>query len=303
LPAFKLQASGQIKDSMKMCYDSDSRPPHPPVSGGVGNGQRIVLRAADGNEFAAFSAVGKEPQAPGIVILPDVRGLHAFYEEFAMQFSEIGIHATAIDYFGRTAGIGSRGNDFDYEPHIALTTPDTVALDVAAAVDHLRSTVGGEAMAVFTIGFCFGGRASFNQAARENGLAGVVGFYGRVAPRDSSDQAAPVLLAKTYTCPVLGLFGGADPSITSEDVRSFRHALDAAGVRNELVVYEGAPHSFFDRVAGQNKVACDDAWVRVLRFIEANTQGKPSDLTKSSSSLYRSRGEWSRRQADDPTPP
>ena len=257
-----------------MCYDWDSRPPLPPVAGGAGNGQRIFLRAADNNDFAAFSAIGGEPQAPGIVILPDVRGLHAFYEELALQFSGAGIHATAIDYFGRTAGIGGRGNDFDYEPHVAQTTADTVALDVAAAVNHLRSTVGSKAMAVFTIGFCFGGRASFNQAAREHGLAGVVGFYGRVAPRDSSDQAAPALLAKTYTCPVLGLFGGADPSITSEDVRSFRYALDAAGVRNEVVVYEGAPHSFFDRDAGQNKVACDDAWVRVLRFIEANTQGE-----------------------------
>jgi carboxymethylenebutenolidase len=256
-----------------MCYDSDSRPPPAPVSGGAGNGQRMVLRATDGKEFAAFSAIGEVPQGPGIVILPDVRGLHAFYEELAMQFSEAGVHATAIDYFGRTTGIGGRGDDFDYEPHVAQTTPDTVALDVAAAVDHVRSPFGGEATSVFTIGFCFGGRVSFNQAAREHGLAGVVGFYGRVAPRDPNDEA-PVLLAKTYTCPVLGLFGGADPSITSEDVNSFRSALDAAGVRNELVVYEGAPHSFFDRAAGQNKPACDDAWVRILRFIDANARGK-----------------------------
>jgi carboxymethylenebutenolidase len=258
-----------------MCYDSDSRPPLPPVvSGGAGNGHRIVLRAADGYEFAAFLATGEGPQSPGIVILPDVRGLHPFYEEFADQLSAAGMHATAIDYFGRTAGIGDRSNDFDYGPHVAQATPDTVALDVAAAVDHLRSTGGGDAMSVFTVGFCFGGRASFNQAARNLRLAGVVGFYGRVAARGSNDEAAPVLLARMYKCPVLGLFGSADQSITSEDVHSFRHALDEAGVRNELVVYEGAPHSFFDRAAGENKQACDDAWTRILRFIAANTEGE-----------------------------
>jgi carboxymethylenebutenolidase len=257
-----------------MCYDSNSRPPQPPVSGGAGSGHRIVLRAADGNEFAAFSALGEGRQSPGIVILPDVRGLHAFYEEFAEQLSAAGMHATAIDYFGRTAGIGGRGNDFDHEPHVAQTTADTVALDVAAAVDHLRSRAGGDAMPVFTVGFCFGGRASFNQAGRDHRLGGVVGFYGRVAARDSNDDEAPMLLARTYQCPVLGLFGGADPSIPSQDVHLFRHALDEAGVDNELVVYAGAPHSFFDRAAGENKQACDDAWARVLRFIAANTEGE-----------------------------
>lgn len=255
-----------------MCHDTNARPPSPPFSGGAGNGQRIVLSAADGTDFAAFSATSDRSQAPGVVILPDVRGLHGFYEALATQFSETGVHATALDYFGRTAGVGDRGDDFEHEPHVAKTTPQSVAMDVAAAVDYVRSASGGGARAIFTVGFCFGGRASFNQAAQEHGLAGVIGFYGRVAPRDPGDEVAPVSLAGTYTCPVLGLFGGADRSISSEDVRSFGDALDAARVPNELVVYDGAPHSFFDRAFDEHKQACDDAWARVLRFIEANTQ-------------------------------
>jgi carboxymethylenebutenolidase len=253
-----------------MCHDSDSRPPPPPIAGGAGTGNMVVLTASDGTPFGAFSAVGGEPRAPGVVILPDVRGLHPFYEELATMFGEAGIHATAIDYFGRTAGVGGRSDGFDYGPHVARTTPETVALDVAAAVAHVRSAAGGGAASVFTVGFCFGGRASFNQAARGHGLAGVIGFYGRVAPRDPNDDDAPVLLASAYECPVLGLFGGADPSITREDVSGFREALDAAGVRNELVEYDEAPHSFFDRAFDQHKAACEDAWTRVLSFIHAN---------------------------------
>ena len=73
--------------------------------------------------------------------------------------------------------------------------------------------------------------------------------------------------APSYACPVLGLFGGADPAIPEEDVEAFRNALEEAEVKNELVVYEGAPHSFFDRRYEQYRDACQDAWTRVLGFI------------------------------------
>ena len=209
-----------------------------------------------------------------MVILPDIRGLHPFYQELAERFAEAGIHATALDYFGRTAGVGSgedRGAHFDWMPHVTATRPDTIALDAAAAALHVRSAAGGGAAAVFTVGFCFGGRNSFNQAARGHGLAGVIGFYGRVAPRDSDDSNAPVQLAGGYACPVLGLFGGTDEGITASDVEAFRLALDAAGVSNELVSYDGAPHSFFDRTFDEHRDACADAWRRILGFVEANS--------------------------------
>lgn len=205
-----------------------------------------------------------------MVILPDVRGLHPFYEELAIRFTEAGVHATAIDYFGRTAGVGDRGDDFDYQRHSAQAEDRTVTLDVDAGIAHVRSAEGGAASAVFTVGFCYGGRMSFRQAAEGHGLAGVVGFYGRVAEEEPGDATAPVALAPRFDCPVLGLFGGADPKITPAHVDAFREVLDDAEVPNELVVYEGAPHSFFDRSAAEHQDATADAWTRVLRFIEAN---------------------------------
>jgi carboxymethylenebutenolidase len=204
------------------------------------------------------------------VILPDVRGLHSFYEEMALRFGETAVHAVAIDYYGRTAGVESRGGDFDREPHFEQATDEKVGRDVAAGVAHIRSPEGGGATAVFTVGFCFGGRISFNQAASAHGLAGVVGFYGRVAEEEPGDHSAPVVQAAGYACPVLGLFGGADPNIVPADIEAFRQALDAAGVQNELVTYESAPHSFFDRRFAAHEHACQDAWARVLAFIKAH---------------------------------
>src|SRR2546427_593494 len=146
-----------------MCFDSSASPPPPPIAGGAGiaGADDVVLEATDGNHFGAFSARAADPEAPGIAILPDVRGLHSFYRV----------------------------------------------------------------------------------------LAGVVGFYGFPQQRDPKDDVAPVVLAKAYACPVLGLFGGADSSVPPEAVEEFRSALDRAGIQNELVVYDGAPHSFFDRKA------------------------------------------------------
>jgi carboxymethylenebutenolidase len=251
-----------------MCYETSARPPLPPIAGGGATAatRDLVLDAADGTRFSAFTALTTELGGPGIVILPDVRGLHPFYRDLAMRFAEAGSHATAMDYFGRTAGLGMRGDEFEYMPHVQQTTPDTVAQDVAATVAHVRSAEGGEASTVYTVGFCFGGRHSFNQAARGHGLSGAIGFYGAPHQRGADDTDAPVLQVSRYECPVLGLFGGTDQGIPSSAVESFRRALDEAGVRNELVVYEGAPHSFFDRRFEQHQEACDDAWRRILRF-------------------------------------
>ena len=250
-----------------MCHPTTSRPPLPPIAGGAGVAKRFVLDAADGNRFNAFSAVASDPRAPGILILPDVRGLHPFYEDLAMRFAEAGVHAIAMDYFGRTAGLADRPEDFDFMAHVRQVTPDGVGADSLAALTYLRSDAGGGASRTYSVGFCMGGRISFNQAWRDHGLDGVIGFYGGPRGTGPDDETAPVRLAPLYKCKVLGLFGGADQAIPSEAIDDFRRTLDQAGVANEMVVYPGAPHSFFDRSFEEHAEDCDDAWHRVLRFL------------------------------------
>src|SRR3954451_1576811 len=145
-----------------MCFDTDSVPPVPAIAGASVSHERLTLRAADGNELAAFLATPDEPGATGIVLLPDVRGLYRFYEELALRFAERGHTALAIDYFGRTAGVEKRDDDFVYMDHVAQTTPEGIRADVAAAVERLREL---GCRAVFTVGFCFGARNSWLAAA------------------------------------------------------------------------------------------------------------------------------------------
>jgi carboxymethylenebutenolidase len=245
-----------------MCHEPDSSPPIPVISGAAVSHERLLLEARDGNRFAAFAASPEEPAGAGVVILPDVRGLYRFYEELALRFAERGIAALAIDYFGRTAGAAPRDDDFEFMPHVEQTTQAGIDADVAAAVEHLR----GSCDAVFTVGFCFGGRQSWLAAAAGHGLAGAVGFYGRPGlGRDGSP--GPVQRAGEIAAPILALMGGADEGIPADEVAELERALAAAGVGHEVVTYEGAPHSFFDRRFEEHADAAADAWERVLAFV------------------------------------
>src|SRR5207248_3143429 len=162
-----------------MCYTDDARPPLPPISGAAADHGETTLTASDGNQLAAYFARAEKPTGAGMVVLPDVRGLHEFYKELAQRFAEAGVDSVAIDYFGRTAGIGDRSDSFEYMPHVQQTTPEGVASDTAAAIAYLRSKDGGAVKFVFTIGFCFGGSNSWNQSAEQPDIGGCIGFYGR----------------------------------------------------------------------------------------------------------------------------
>ena len=147
-----------------MCYEIGARPPLPPIKGGLAAQTRdLTLTAKDGNRFMAFLARAASPTGAGMVILPDVRGLHSFYKELAERFAETGIDSVAFDYFGRTAGIGARDDSFEYRSHVEKTVPESIDQDVAAAIACLRSEVGGSVRSVFTVGFCFGGSNSWRQ--------------------------------------------------------------------------------------------------------------------------------------------
>jgi carboxymethylenebutenolidase len=247
-----------------MCFDLDSAPPVLVLSGAAVSHDDVVLEAEDGNRLAAFAATPEEPAGVGIVILPDVRGLYRFYEELALRFAERGYAAVAFDYFGRTAGVEKRDDEFEYMPHVQQSTPAGVQTDVAACVAHLR---GAGCERIFTVGFCFGGRNSWLAAASGHGLAGAIGFYGRPGPGNDGSPG-PTQRAGEVTAPILALQGGDDPAIPNEDSQAFDEALTAAGVEHEVVIYPGAPHSFFDRKYEEFAADSEDAWNRVLSFLE-----------------------------------
>ena len=254
-----------------MCFDLDSSPPIPRVTGGSVDHEDLVLAASDGNEFAAFEARSGVDGGPAACILPDVRGLFTFYEELALRFAEHGMDAIAIDYFGRTAGVSKRQADWDYMPHVLETTIEGLTADVTVAVDRLRR--GSPDRAIFVVGFCFGGSNAWHMAAADLGLAGAIGFYGNPT-RENLPIGSPSAIdsVERFSCPVLALQAGDDPGIPQEASRAFEDAIASAGKQGEVVIYDGAPHSFFDRKYDEFTRASADAWTRIQRFIAQNAK-------------------------------
>jgi carboxymethylenebutenolidase len=70
-----------------MCFPPDALPPIRPIAGAAVDSEDIVLTSGDGTRFAAFAARAGRPGGPGVVVMPDVRGLFRFYEELALSGS------------------------------------------------------------------------------------------------------------------------------------------------------------------------------------------------------------------------
>jgi carboxymethylenebutenolidase len=276
-----------------MCSPFDARPPElpadlvlPRLAGGA-PAEIVELQSADGTAFSAALALPAHhhhghhhhehrheeddadgPGAPepadevGVVILPDVRGLYPFYTELAERFALAGHPAIAIDYFGRTAGLGPRGEDFDYWPEVEQTTVEQVQADIAAAEEALRDRA--RVSHLVTVGFCFGGMHSL-LAATSDSLAteAVIAFYGALSGERFGIDG-PLARAAEIRRPVLGLYGDADKGIPVEQVQEFDAGLEGP---HELVLYPDAPHGFFDRSFAEHEHACNDAWYRVLAFV------------------------------------
>src|SRR5215471_1256289 len=203
-----------------MCYDDHARPPLPPISGAAADQGDIFLTSSDGTRNAAHFARASRPTGAGMIVLPDVRGLHQFFKELAERFAQAGIDAVAIDYFTRTAGSGDRSDSFEYMPHLAQSTPEVVAMDVAAAVEYLRSEDGGAVKSVFTVGFCYGGSNSWSQSALNPELNGCIGFYGRPMRAEA--------YIPTMKSPLLIMVAGADGATTPEQSAEFDRELTRA---------------------------------------------------------------------------
>ena len=248
-----------------MCYSDDARPPLPPTVGGAASDHGdFHLTAADGNRFMAYHARAATPTGSGIVIMPDVRGLHPFYKELAIRFAEAGVDAVAMDYFGRTAESEDRGGAFDWKAEIMKLTPEGIAADVRTCVDYLATADGGRPRATFSVGFCMGGRHSWSQLAEGHGLAGAIGFYG-----GRPEQILP--LVAQMQGELLFLLAGDDAGTPAEQFETVTREVRAGGVPVDSHTYPGAPHSFFDRSFTEHRGACDDAWRRMLEFMRRLT--------------------------------
>jgi carboxymethylenebutenolidase len=166
-----------------------------------------------------------------------------------------------------------------------ISTPqENVNADLDSVYAWLASQpeVADERIAI--AGFCYGGRASLLYSLHNNDLAATVVFYG-------SPETDPEVL-RNLPGPVLGIFGGADQSISVEEVNAFEDALQTAGVPHEITIYEGQPHAFVTDIESiRAGGAQGEAWAQMLGFLEENLKNGSSGQSSESIS-YNAAFPW-----------
>jgi len=231
----------------------------------VGNGgplQGESVHYLDGDaETTGYLAVPEgEGPFPALVIIHEWNGLVDRVREVADDFAAEGYVTLAADLYGGEVGGSS-------EENIALmnaATEDMRAvvanLNSAVALLRARSDVTGR---VGAMGWCFGGGIALSFGLDGDKHEATAIFYGRLV-----DDPA-VLAGMDHE--VYGTFASLDPGPSPEQVDAFETALRAAGIENDLHIYDDVNHGFWLRIDQDMDARAEaglDAWSRLKAYLE-----------------------------------
>ena len=228
--------------------------------------EKLTLSVGDGTTMGAYLASpGEETAHPGIIVLQEAFGVNSHIRNVADRLAGQGYVAIAPELYHRTApGFEAGYKDFSSAlPHGRAVTTATATADLQAAFDWLRTRPGVQSDAIFSIGFCLGGKISF-LANSSLPLRAAVSFYGGGIAPDLLDRAA------TLHAPMLLFWGGLDKHITKELRRATVDALEDHGKNYVNVEFSKADHGFFcDERASYQPQAAKQAWSLMLEFLQS----------------------------------
>lgn len=210
----------------------------------------------DGETLMGYLArpTGEEAK-PAVLVIQEWWGLNDHIKEVARRFAEEGYVAIAPDlYHGVVVSEPNEARKLVMELDMAEAVNE-----IQQAITHLldQDFVAGDKVGI--VGFCMGGGLALQTGLTSADLGAIVAFYGSpLKPEQAADVQAPVL----------GLYGAADQGIPVDAVNAMGDALTAAGIENEVNVYDGAQHAFFNdtRADSYNAEAAADAWAKTLAW-------------------------------------
>ena len=230
-----------------------------------------TITTADG-PMECYEATPEGDARGAVVVVQEAFGVNEHIRDVTRRFAAAGFHAIAPSFFHRAGGGTADYGDFGAViPLFEGVSDDGILMDFDAAFGLLQAA-GIPAARTATVGFCFGGRATFLIAARR-ALGAAVGFYGGgIVTQGVLPFPALVGEVPTMQTPWLGLFGDEDASIPVADVETLREALAGAPVPAEVVRYPGAKHGFHcDRRPDDfHPDAAADACARTLTWLDAH---------------------------------
>lgn len=195
---------------------------------------------------------------PAIILIHEWWGLTDWMKQNARSFARNGYAALALDlYRGKVTTLPDEARKMKTELPKAR-----VSQDVRAAFRFLQQQQNISPEKIGAIGWCMGGEYSLKAAAEISELASTIVVYGELLNDSSS--------IKAINCPVLGIFGEADASVTPAKVKVFQDAALSYEKQFEMEMYPNARHAFMNpnNEAGYSVLAASGAWIRIFTFIE-----------------------------------
>ncbi|MCK5483787.1 MAG: dienelactone hydrolase family protein, partial [Gemmatimonadetes bacterium] len=197
-------------------------------------GEDLAYLDVDPATVGYIVSPGGEGPFPSVLLIHEWNGLVDRVRQVADAFADEGYVALAADMYGGRTG-GSR------EQNMALmqetqADPERIIDNLDAAVRYLRSRpdVTGK---VAAMGWCFGGGVALSFALGGESHEGTAIFYGRLI--EDPDVLASI------DHPIYGTFAELDGGIPPEQVNRFAEALRAAGVENDIHIYDDVNHGFW----------------------------------------------------------
>jgi carboxymethylenebutenolidase len=231
----------------------------------VGNFRMPAYRAAPAGR----------PNAPVVLVLSEIFGVHEYIADTARRFARAGYFAVAPELFVRQGDPSEFGELARLIADVVSKVPDEQVMgDLDATVAWARSQ-GADVGKLAVTGFCWGGRQTWLYAAHNPAVRAGVAWYGRLVGEPTTLQPRhPVDVAAALHAPVLGLYGEADTGIPLTTVERMKQALaggSAAARASRFVVYPEAPHAFHaDYRPSFRQAPAEDGWRRCLEWFRTH---------------------------------
>ncbi len=230
----------------------------------------VMIPVGDFKMPAYRAAPAGKANAPVILVISEIFGVHEHIADVARRFAKQGYFAVAPELFVRQGDAASFGEVAKLIAEVINKTPDAQVMGDLDAASAWAKGQGADTSRLGVTGFCWGGRTTWMYTAHNPAVTAAVAWYGPVArayfPGDKSalDNVARI------KAPVLGLYGAADGGIPNETVEKMRDALKAAGnTKSELVLYPDTPHAFHaDYRPSYRKQQAEDGWKRCLEWFK-----------------------------------
>jgi carboxymethylenebutenolidase len=224
-----------------------------------------------GGEIPAYRAM---PAAggpfPTILVVHEIFGVHEHIKDICRRLAKRGYFAVAPYLYAREGDVAGKTDIKEVLPIVRKVPESQVASDLDATALWAKRTGKADTSKLGITGFCWGGRQVWLYAAHNPNLKAAVAWYGPLQfPKSDNTPINPADVVAQMNAPVLGLYGGADASITAAQVDAMRAAIKAAGKSSEIIVYPDTPHAFnADYRPSYRPKEARDGWERMLAWFK-----------------------------------